>query len=1017
MAQNQEISNTAPLWWELQNIPTQVVRELRRRSNSQNIGLSVPSPYIPTSTFNFESNYNSYKGPMTPWVRVFSNSTGKSINGMVPHSSYLDRYYVPVDYDGFILKGGDGFYDAFGYDSKIGFNQTNAIIGYQADGKPHFIDGLYRTQLNYTTRTEGYFPQNNQTPSVLPPPGITQVTVKQSKEFLTYATINFKCYGLAQLEYLTPFFLTAGINVFVEFGWNLFNQKSILNLADEKECWEIIEKPQTALDRANISNGNYGCVSGIVTKYSFVTVDGYTYDCTTELISRQGLFAGMRTDTNAKISMGDSSGDKNDTECLDLRTFFKLYLPSINQVLIENQNDPKSNFLNYIVDKINSIKPDKLQKDADANAQQSENQVKKVIETINNNNNLFYDGKPEDRVFIGRLEEIYKKKNSVSSGPVISYGNIKPSSNINSSTFNQYSDIDIKTDFDGKDGAKEVWMQLDFVFELINLFMSNKNTNQFLIDIKDIIVNAHPNLISCDKNVLIPNPVAPKVNKGTVYKKGSPNSGYIKTKDTYDDLTMSDTRAVSEFLNIIPSQNFNVDPFISQLQDITVERNTELENKYKEAKNKNSLKEFYKTLTVEESYYLACESARKAFKTAGRVRDNLDSVINYLYYNSINKNDVTTAAFPFAKETVGYKRYYYGYLKHIYISKTKLIEIVKSEETKGFKQFLTAILNTLNSATENFWKFEIVDGQNKEGKSTLSIIDKNTSNLDALKQVYTFELGSTNNVVRSIDFNVNLTNEQAINVLFGGQNSAVAGLKDKYITSITKSQTIDEVTATLTDLSKVPFLKFTDRMDRYQLTLLAEKQKEQLKSSPALSNVPGTTSGIENDNSMIESIQKYGPQESNGILCMSFKQVSSVYENDIKVVQNIVGTGRADASIRGPSLKKLDNVPKNYKYLCLPNELRGKLLQMLDDGDYRHNSAKYSGVADNFTVTIKFDGIFSFRNLQVFAINNLPKPYVPGNVIFQVLEVDHTVTSGKWETVVNALVRCIGGTELEYVTI
>jgi hypothetical protein len=414
---------------------------------------------------------------------------------------------------------------------------------------------------------------------------------------------------------------------------------------------------------------------------------------------------------------------------------------------------------------------------------------------------------------------------------------------------------------------------------------------------------------------------------------------------------------------------------------------------------------------------LACESARKAFKTAGRVRDNLDIVINYLYYNSINKNAESIAAFPFAKETNGYKQYYYGYLKHIYISKTKLIEIVKSEETKGYKQFITAILNTLNSSTENFWKFEIVEGQDKDGKSTVSIIDKNTSNLDALKQIYTFELGSTNNVVRSIDFNVNLTNEQAINVLFGGQNSAVAGLKDKYTSSIKNAQSVGDVEGTLTDLSKVPFLKFVDRMDRYQLTLLAEKQKEQLKSSPTSSTVPGTTSGIENDNSMIESIQKYGPQESNGILCMTFKQVSSVYENDIKIIQNVIGTGRADASIRGPALKRLDNVPKNYKYLCLPNELRGKLLQMLDDGDYRHNAAKYSGVADNFTVIIKLDGIFSFKNLQVFAINNLPKPYVPGNVIFQVLEVDHVLTAGKWETVVNALVRCIGGTDLEYVVI
>ena len=97
--------------------------------------------------------------------------------------------------------------------------------------------------------------------------------------------------------------------------------------------------------------------------------------------------------------------------------------------------------------------------------------------------------------------------------------------------------------------------------------------------------------------------------------------------------------------------------------------------------------------------------------------------------------------------------------------------------------------------------------------------------------------------------------------------------------------------------------------------------------------------------------------------------------------------------------------------------MKGKLTQMLDDSDFKNNVAKYSGVADNFTVTIKFDGIFSFRNLQVFAISNLPKPYVPGNVIFQILEVDHEISNGKWETTVNALVRCVGGTNLAYRTV
>ena len=82
MATNNEISDTTPLWWELQNIPTEVVRELRRRSNTNNIGMSIPTPFT-NATFDFEKNYNKYKGPMTPWVRVFSNSTGKTINGIL----------------------------------------------------------------------------------------------------------------------------------------------------------------------------------------------------------------------------------------------------------------------------------------------------------------------------------------------------------------------------------------------------------------------------------------------------------------------------------------------------------------------------------------------------------------------------------------------------------------------------------------------------------------------------------------------------------------------------------------------------------------------------------------------------------------------------------------------------------------------------------------------------------------------------------------------------------------------
>jgi len=358
------IADTAPKWWEIQNVPTECIKELRRRNNSTNIGMSIPQPYVPNSNFNFDANYDKYKGPMTPWVRVFSNSTGKSINGLVPRSAYLDKNKLPKDYNGFILKGGDGFYDAFGYEQNKPLGSKYAIIGYEADGNPHYIDNIYRSQTAYNTIIDPNFPQNNQISSIVPPPGLVSLNVKQSKDLLTYADFEFKCFGLAQLEYLTPFFLTAGINLIIEFGWNLFNQKSLINLNDLNECWEVTDQPQLALDRAQLSNGNYGCVTGIVTKYSFKTQDGFVYTANVEMISRQALYAGMRTENNTKVKLKTDSDLDFDREFIDLKAFIKLYLSDINDVIQQpktTSGNPystgvtniKSNFLNYILDKIN----------------------------------------------------------------------------------------------------------------------------------------------------------------------------------------------------------------------------------------------------------------------------------------------------------------------------------------------------------------------------------------------------------------------------------------------------------------------------------------------------------------------------------------------------------------------------------------------------------------------------------------------------------------------------------------
>jgi len=111
MAYEDEIAEE-PRWWEVQNIPVALIRELRRRKNSNNIGFNYPSSGDPSGVvYDFFNKHGQYKGPMTPWVRVFSNGTGIAGNGLVPRSTILNKNGEEKSYDGFLFMPGSGFYE------------------------------------------------------------------------------------------------------------------------------------------------------------------------------------------------------------------------------------------------------------------------------------------------------------------------------------------------------------------------------------------------------------------------------------------------------------------------------------------------------------------------------------------------------------------------------------------------------------------------------------------------------------------------------------------------------------------------------------------------------------------------------------------------------------------------------------------------------------------------------------------------------------------------------------------
>jgi hypothetical protein len=125
-----------------------------------------------------------------------------------------------------------------------------------------------------------------------PPPGITSLEVKTKSAYgsLRYATVNFQCWDIRQLEELEVLYMRPGYSVLVEWGWDPYLSNpttlatggpiiDIVNATPSKEqIWQrIINHSAT--------NANYDAVYGFVQNYSWSARDDGGYDCSTTIIT------------------------------------------------------------------------------------------------------------------------------------------------------------------------------------------------------------------------------------------------------------------------------------------------------------------------------------------------------------------------------------------------------------------------------------------------------------------------------------------------------------------------------------------------------------------------------------------------------------------------------------------------------------------------------------------------------------------------------------------------------------
>lgn len=433
--------------FEIQPIPKYIRDELERRE--RDIGVKYIANTV--ANWNDDGDWNTYKGPMRCWVRVCSNGIG-------------DEKYGSKE--GFVMGGANGFYKDYGV-SANDYNKTETVLGYTPSGVPHVIEGENTQQSTAISKH-------------VPPPGIISVDAVMQKSMYRQVTIKWKCYSKDHLDYMTPYFMSPGVSMFIEWGWNHYNPKSLLNLMDVGQPAKMKDSvddktpgPTGDPDDPRKSEGKgllgiytdplqqqlvvedgkglYDLTCGIITSFEYSLQQDGSYDCTTEVKSNSFIYSGVQTRSNAlaSTSPADNKGNK--------------------------KPEPVKTLKDYIENEFKSL-------------------PKTVLTGLNSKNPLFpipgWPG-PETRVFIPR--------------------------NLDTSN-DPRTKIDNVTKYSFDSGASdEFWITMGLFVDIINKFCMAESPkpgatfNQ--IDIKSSWIGGHKNIISTDgKVLLIPNSQAPNIS-------------------------------------------------------------------------------------------------------------------------------------------------------------------------------------------------------------------------------------------------------------------------------------------------------------------------------------------------------------------------------------------------------------------------------------------------------------------------------------------------------------------------
>ena len=876
--------------WEAGPFEKWVVDELDFRKNSLSTGIQG----------QFKGDMSQYAGPRKAWTRVFSNGMVEYPNGNANLISDNDNEW------GLAFLSGDGFFGRYGIGSTSPYGVSKQVYGYNCKLQPKYIDASTRPNI--------------------PDPGIISIETEIQKSWFAKAKINWTCHSIEQLKAITPYFLTPLQTVIVEFGWNTFDQQSLINLSDFNQIIDIWDNHYKRYSEyVPKSKGNYEFLIGQVINFEY-TINDNIITGMTEVASRQLLYSGFRKDSQeniVKTKIIDKDG-KLDSKETEFRTKYEEMVKTfVNSVTAtDNQGNSDSGLSEDFA---------KILKSNDGYA----DKYGKDFEYL------------QDHIFSGRNKQIIK--------------------------YSAERDFDTKN----KKGPDFTWITMDLLVDVLN-GMKNidgvKDYTQYFFDlnIDDITIGAHDNLISTKKTILIPNSKAPKLNSRFSARLQKVALGDVKSK--------TQVTAVIGTVSTILLSVGTAAPFYSKIYDqlggdiLDTDDNGKpkgfpvLDQSYDEH-SPTELFSFKKNNNVGADCALA--------KTAGFLgtlqRQDLDYILNEWGRSGPNSRKHT--AIPAIDQTFGGTRVKddlkRGYLKNIYINLEFLKGVLTDPNNKNLKEVYDVICKEINEVSCNFWDLTVVDAPVINGKSTLKIVDeKGPPNKGFTYPIYKFEYMTNNSIIKKLNFTTTLSNAQANQIIFK------AGTYD-YLTA---NQLLDYSNKLNTKNSNKPSVIYKDRI---------------IKTKSTTNQTPDKTKKSDSSEYYFKEILKDG-KKSGKDAKVQFLQVTLFKTETAALLSNADGT---DRKVGG----EIDYETYDIVDIVMPFE--ELVVNMLNDGDVEKNTNVYNAPLRNIEIEISLMGISGIKTFEFFRVTNLPPPFNDDVVVFQVTNVTHVVNENTWETRLKAQLR------------